>query len=363
MNATGLFGAIKGAASRVSFDPLMWIVRMVLIAGFVLVAKKARGNPDWTDATIVCMLGSAALMAEYYMGGEMVRAWFDRAITRLLAAAAVYVVVLGYAALQWSGTASEMEAAKAGFQKAAFVTQEDTAKTEQALEKKVIRLEERLKMAPVRTAEAARADQEKAKAHRFWKSTNECKETKGAQTRQFCSEYASAVSDESMATEAKVSAEELKTAQKELADIRKERSHAGPAVVSGERADLRMLVKYAGMSEQAAMDLSAAWKIMIISFLACVLGMMIKAREYRGAPRKQWPIVAFVSRLLWGKNDPVGDLGNRNSEASAYPTDINPPRDTEPRINLAKVTQGDINREKLRAMLADLPSRMEAKAA
>lgn len=61
---------------------------------------------------------------------------------------------------------------------------------------------------------------------------------------------------------------------------------------------------------------------------------------------------------------PVGDLGNRKPEASAYPhTDINPPRDTEPRVNLAKVTQGDINREKLRAMLANLPSRMEAKAA
>lgn len=54
------------------------------------------------------------------------------------------------------------------------------------------------------------------------------------------------------------------------------------------------------MSEQSAADLSAAWKIVIISFLACILGMMIKAREYRGQPSKPWPFIQALKRLIYG---------------------------------------------------------------
>lgn len=133
----GLIGVFKrmgtSQASRRLADPLHWIVRLVLCAGFVLVLKKAKGNSDPTDAAVVMLLGCAALMAEYYMGGQIVRGWFDRSIPKIASSAAVYTAVLGYAALQWTGTAAEMEAQKTGAAKAAYVTQEDVSKCEAEL--------------------------------------------------------------------------------------------------------------------------------------------------------------------------------------------------------------------------------------
>lgn len=55
---------------------------------------------------------------------------------------------------------------------------------------------------------------------------------------------------------------------------------------------------------------------------------------------------------------PVGDLGNRTPEARAY---LNPIE--QPTVTLARRTQGDINREKLRDLLANMPARIEARAA
>ena len=113
------------------------------------------------------------------------------------------------------------------------------------------RIQEKLKLAPTRTPEAARADQNNAKAHRFWKLTDSCKATKGPQTRDFCSAYASAVADESLATEAITLRAELDAKQKDLKKARDERKDA-PVAVSAERTDLRMWTQYAGMNQQQA---------------------------------------------------------------------------------------------------------------
>lgn len=98
---------------------------------------------------------------------------------------------------------------------------EDGRRRVSEIERDVSRLQERLRMAPQRTAEAAQAAVDRAKADRFWKMTDGCKATKGPQTRTFCDGYASAVADVSMATERLTIQEELKIKQAELDEARK----------------------------------------------------------------------------------------------------------------------------------------------
>lgn len=297
----GIIGAARSVTSRINMaslsDPLRWIVRFVLLAGFVLVLKKAKANPDPTDAAVIMLLGCAALMAEYYMGGEMVRGWVERSLIKVFSSLAVYVAVLGYAALQWTGTAAEMETQKTGMQRAAFVTQQDTSKTEAELTAKNNDLLQRIAMAPKRTAEQADAAIVNLKAHRFWNLTNGCTETKGPQTRQHCDAYASAVADKFGALALITDREEQKQVASELKKLRESRKDE-VVVVAENRSDLRFLTHYANMSEQAAADFSAAWKIVIISFLACSLGMMIKAREYRDVPRQPWGVASRLRSIV-----------------------------------------------------------------
>lgn len=296
----GIIGSFKAALTRIGAGPLLWIVRLVLFAGFLLILKKAKGTPDQIDAAILVALGMATLASEYYMGGEAVRAWFDRAVLRLGAVLGVYAIVLGYAVLQWTGSASEMEAAKTGAQQAAFVAQQDISKSEAELTKKNNELLHRITMAPKRTAEQADADIVNAKANRFWGVTNGCTETKGPQTRAFCDAYASAVADKAGATALIVDREEQKQVAAELKAIRDGRANQ-KTVVTEDRNDLRFLVTYVGVSQQAAQDISAAWKIMIISVLVFVLGILVKAEAYRDMPRKPWGFMAAINGLLFGR--------------------------------------------------------------
>lgn len=296
----GIVGSIRAAVSRIGAGPLMWIVRLVLVAGFLLILKKAKGTPDPIDAAILVSLGMATLASEYYMGGEAVRAWFDRALLRLGAVLGVYAIVLGYAVLQWTGSAADMEATKTGAHKAAFVAQEDTARSEAELTKKNNDLMQRIEMAPKRTAEQAQAAIDNAKANRFWSMTTGCTETKGPQTRAFCDAYASAVADKAGATALIVDREEQRQIALEIKKLREGRKNQ--AVVTEDRSDLRFLVTYAKVSEQVAMDISAAWKIMIISVLVFVLGILVKAEAYRDMPRKPWGFAAMLySVIRWGK--------------------------------------------------------------
>lgn len=294
-------GGLIGAASRLgasiqarSSNPVLWIVRFVLTAGFLLVLKKARTNPEPIDAAVVLLLGCAALLSEYHMGKEAVKAWFDRSPTRLAATIVVYCAVFGYAVLQWTGTAAEMESDKAGLHKARHYATVDSrgnlAKANEALDQAQSRLkwmDTAVNGKAVRDATAAQADLDNAKAHRFWKTTDECRETKGPQTREFCGMVAAWKAEKALAGERAVLLAEIPVFRKSQADA-SAAARDTPVAVSEDRSDLRFLTKYGNMSEQAAMDLSAAWKILIISLLAPLLGMMVKSAEYRDLPRKPW---------------------------------------------------------------------------
>jgi hypothetical protein len=313
----GIAGALKSASSNISIpklDPLAWIIRFVAVAGIILIAKKAGFDFTWANSIVILTLGLAALCGEFYFSGEVVRSWYARAPVSVAAFALLWTCAFGYSVNQWLGAASDGQFEKTGFQKAAFNTTQDAENTEAELHADVKRIQRKLELAPSRTPEAARADQDNAKAHRWWKLTEGCKATKGPQTREFCSAYASAVAAESLATEALKLREELKVKQADLKKVRDERKEA-PVTVSAERTDLRMWTKYAGLNQEQAMDAQAVGTIIFISFVMSGLGMLRAAEQHRGQPRKPWGIFTWARRLIWG--GPAHEVAETNGRPGA----------------------------------------------
>lgn len=119
-------------------------------------------------------------------------------------------------------------------QKASFetTTATDARNNVKDLEAKVARLtSERNMMKPTASPAAAKATIATSEAHRFYRLTDGCKETKGPQTRAFCDAYFSAQADVSLWDQ--IAAQEIKlaTAESELKDARGTAStkHAGHA--------------------------------------------------------------------------------------------------------------------------------------
>ncbi len=129
------------------------------------------------------------------------------------AAVALFAIAVAVEFLSHTGfTAANRDATIAGARLQQTNTTFDIGNVD-ALAKEVARLTQRLNMRPVRNAEQAQAAIDNAMAHRFWSITDGCKATKGAQTREFCSSYASAVADKAGATEAVTIEAELKQAK------------------------------------------------------------------------------------------------------------------------------------------------------
>lgn len=100
---------------------------------------------------------------------------------------------------------------------------------------------------PVRTADAAQSDIDKAKAHRWWGVTDNCNATKGPQTREFCATYRSAEAEKSLAIEKGTLEEELKAAKSKYDEVRKAASETTPGLSSAE-AQVDALTSLATMS-------------------------------------------------------------------------------------------------------------------
>lgn len=318
----GIVGGVRHMVERITArnsDPLRWIIRLVGGAAIILIARKAGFQLDGANAIIIMALGLAALLGEFYFSGEAVRNWFERSAVGLVAFALLWTCAFGYSVNQWLGAASDGQFEKAGAQKAAYTRTVDAAATEKELAADVARIQQKLKLSPTRTPEAAQAAIDNAKAHRWFERTEQCTKTLGPQTRQFCDDYASAVADKSLATEALTLKEDLKVKQRELAAIRLERKDA-PQTVTDERTDLRIYTKYAGLSQETAMDVQAAGTIIFISIVMSGLGMLTEARRHRGQPTKPWGIwralrqVSYrIRRAIWGGAATAPEVHNHST--------------------------------------------------
>jgi len=321
-----LFGAIIFAVDHAMDKGVAWYAKVALVAVMICVAIGE--YLAWHNAATNYHERNAGSMA----------------LWGLLGAA----LTVGVFYTNFASTAANNDN-KAGVQKTAFVTYDDLGKSEIEATKKVSRLEERVKMAPTRTPDAARAAIERAKADRFWKSTNGCTVTKGPQTRAFCDAYASAVADESMATTALTDREELKLAQAELKAIRDQRA-AAPAVVSDDQAHIPILANFLHVDQRSARTIDGM-VIPIMTQAMLLLGGILTANEaFRGKERLPW-----VDRAKWARRRRAiaGMFTDRRPDDEPTITKPEPmtipqapiqPREITRSVGIHKATLGEIAR-------------------
>jgi hypothetical protein len=139
---------------------------------------------------------------------------------------------------------------------------------------------------PMRSIAAATADIQNARAHKFWKSTAECSETKGPQTREFCSKVAAWKGEVAAAGEAETLKAEIPALRKAY-EAAQSTASVTKTEVSESRNDLVILTKYAGMKEDDARIFNAIGSIMVISIFLSIATMLRELEELRHQrPRK-----------------------------------------------------------------------------
>lgn len=321
----GLAGAMTGLTDRIKglkADPLMWIIRLVALAAFILIWKKSGLITfGWENAAVILILGVAALMAEFYLSRETARAFHERAAASMLMFALLWAGAFAYSVNQWLGVASEGQFEKAGFQQAAFNTTADT-RADLELARKALKdqseITERIKAerwAPLPNVDGkaissgteAKAIFDGLKAQtRLWNLTDGCTKSAGSTTKAFvktCSEAKAAMAaSEKREAMAGAYQEASKLLAQREAEYRaaSSKSSSAPVVTSATRVDLRMYTRYAGLSEEAAMDMQAAGTIIFVSLLLSGLGWLREAKEHRNQPRKPWPFGYAIRRAIWG---------------------------------------------------------------
>lgn len=172
-------------------------------------------------------------------------------------------------------------------QRTAFVKRTNVEEELTAAKRARDDLQKRLELTPIRTAEQAQAYIENAMAHKFWKSTSECRETKGPQTRQFCSDYASAVADKAGATAAITMREELKVA---IAAVKRYEANqdSGSAVVSDEAPNVGLIKAGLNVSSVQARHVDAMVLPFLVQAMLLFGGILLANEHFRGKTPRPW---------------------------------------------------------------------------
>lgn len=241
----------------------------------------------------------AVVGAEILAWHNAAGSWFERRIGSVVAWGLLGVICSAGTLYTNFSTAASSQEATGAIKMASFNTYADIGNTEKELKAKLDKLNEQLRLAPVETAEAYDAKIENAKAHKFWKATDGCKETKGPQTRAFCSDYSTAVANKANATSSLTWVEEHKATEEKLAEVRKERKTA-KAEVSNVNPAIKLLQDVAfhgdeGMAKQAD-SMSFPLLVQAIMILG---GICLAAETYRFRERKPWGVAAGLNRLLY----------------------------------------------------------------
>lgn len=291
--AVGFFSRIMHA---VTDKPEIWFVRAVLVAALIAVVYYGGDRAkDWPSWIIYACLGIAAVGFEYRGAQKMTAAWFERRFGGFLGWSGVWAFAFLYSINASFGVAANNQDRLTASRMNANYVQKNAENSVGEKQREVNRLQTELDYAsntmvngkPVTTAEAAQAIINNIKAHRWWAYTEECKQTKGPQTRAFCKEYSEAEAAKSMAgrkLELEVSLEEAK---KELEEARVARGSV-ETVTSGERADLVKLASMTGLDLQDVELGQSVLTIMVISAFLTLAGILHESDKRANDPRRSW---------------------------------------------------------------------------
>lgn len=317
--APGISGALQRAKARASQSLSrhdVWAIRLVFIAGIATILHKAGVIVPGYAVLFAVALGVAALLYEMNATTFALRAFWNG---RPLSAAGwsfIWLVAFAYSMNQWVGAASENEGAKTNVHQTAYTASINASDNLVKAKKEVDRLQTRLSWMdtavngnPVRSVDAAQADLDNAKANRFWTMTNECKETKRPQTRQFCANVAAWKSEKSLASERLTLKTELEEA-KAVHAAALQASGSTKTETSSARTDMLMLTKYAGMKQEDAQALTAVSSVVAISIFLSFATLLKELENLRaqGPRTKLFSLKGFFARLRykWDGKAPNG---------------------------------------------------------
>lgn len=306
----GLVGKLKSGLRAMIDEPEIWFVRAVIVAAVIAVVyyggERAKDWPAWI---IYACLGIAAVGFEYRGAKKMTAAWFERRVGGIVGWGCVWAFAFLYAINASFGVAANNQDQLTAQRMNANYVQQSAESSVKEKQREVDRLQTELDYAsntmvngkPVTTAEAAQAIINNIKAHRWWAYTEECKQTKGPQTRAFCKEYSEAEAAKSMASRKLTVEAEFKEAQKALEEAKVARGSV-ETVTGGQRADLVKISYATGLSLPDVEFGQSVLTIMVISAFLTLAGIMTESDKRAGMPRIPW-FRWSLSSLLYGAKD------------------------------------------------------------
>lgn len=310
----GMIAGIRDVLTRSASAHDTWAIRLVFIAGIATILHKAGLPVPHYAAVFAVALGIAALLYEMHGTRSALREFWHGRPFAALGWGVIWFGAFAFSAINWLGAASSNEGSKSNMHQAAFITHGDTRKAVATAEREADRIEKRLAWMdtavngrPVRDVKSADADLDNARAHKFWRMTTECTETKGPQTRQFCADVAAWKSEKQLATARETLREELRVAKSERDAARKV---AGNTKVETHeaRSDLLIFTDYMGMSERTASFVMAAGSIIVISLFLSLASALNELQALRAAgPRVRifsWGWARRAYRFLTGHEAP-----------------------------------------------------------
>ena len=291
----GLFGAAASAGASASRGARKayaivaqtdaWSLCLVMFAGILTIVKK-NATPDiWTYSMwFGISLGIAALMYEMSSVKRAVTAFWHGRFGAMAWSLAIWAVAFGFSLNQWIGAASENQVEKTNIHQTAFIQSASASKNVSDLEKQLERLQGKhdwTKNIDAPDAYEARIKAAQADAA-YEEQRGGCK-SKCIAKQQIA---ASLAAERAIAIDRATTAEEIKAITIKLEDARHV-ANTTKVETSGARADLIVLTKFGGMSEEGAQLFNGMFSIIAISiFLSYASAMKtFEALRESGTPR------------------------------------------------------------------------------
>jgi len=259
---------------------MLWAFVIVLVAACILGwSYQSSTSYLWAAIAVAVVLGEVGAIH------KAVEAFQRRDWVVMSSGAFVWAVCFAYSFVQSLGVAATSQDAGAAMRLAKHTVYEDASADVAGIQDKLNKLvDARSKMKPTRSAADARAELDKAEAHRFWQMTNGCKETKGPQTRAFCDTYRSAEADIRSWDAIGVQDAKIDEARKELRTATKTRQ-AAPVSTAAVDPFAQIANKYTGADVQTVSDFAAAQKTITVNSILTLTALMLFAGA-AGATRR-----------------------------------------------------------------------------
>lgn len=251
---------------------MLWAFVIVLVSACILGWSYQSGvSYLWAAIAVAVVLGEVGAIH------RAVEAARDRDWIVMSAGVVIWAVCFAYSFVQSLGVAATSQDAGAAMRLAKHTIYEDATSDVSGLEGKLTALlEARSKMKPSRSAADARAELDKAEAHRFWQLTDACKSTKGPQTRTFCDIYRSAEADIRSWDAISVQDARIEEARKELRTAKGKRQ-AAPVSTASVDPFAQIANKYTGADLQTVSDIAAAQKTITVNSILTLTALMLFA--------------------------------------------------------------------------------------